>query len=210
VKRADFILAIILVTHIALIEVSYNSFIISYSEYYFSIFDILKYIDYPLTSMNLYKTLIGNESTGIYFLCIVLQMFTLFAVLVGIQKLRLMKSSQHLYMPNYENVHNEYIDKERIFIENLIDRSQIPLIGENLIHKYSSEFALKNFSFHLRKGEFFGLLGHNGCGKTTVFKIITGEINETSGVVRYAGMEKEKMIFHHKLNQGYCPQSGSL
>lgn len=45
--------------------------------------------------------------------------------------------------------------------------------------------ALKGISFGLSSGTVFGLLGTNGAGKSTTFKIMTGETNKTSGTVEY-------------------------
>lgn len=39
---------------------------------------------------------------------------------------------------------------------------------------YSSESVLKDISFHVAKGELFGILGPNGSGKTTLLKMISG------------------------------------
>ena len=47
--------------------------------------------------------------------------------------------------------------------------------------------ALKDVSFHLRKGEFIFLTGHSGAGKSTVLRLIYGEHQPTSGDVRVSG-----------------------
>lgn len=41
--------------------------------------------------------------------------------------------------------------------------------------------AVDNLSIGIEKGEVFGLLGVNGAGKTTAFKMLAGEITSTSG-----------------------------
>ena len=43
----------------------------------------------------------------------------------------------------------------------------------NLTHRYGDRTALSNISFDVRKGEIFGLLGPNGGGKSTLFRILT-------------------------------------
>ena len=48
------------------------------------------------------------------------------------------------------------------------------VIGENL---------LENFSFEVQEGECVAILGRNGCGKTTLFKILTGEMDYDDGEV---------------------------
>lgn len=47
--------------------------------------------------------------------------------------------------------------------------------------------ALANVSFHIRKGEIFGLIGPNGAGKTTLFNVISGFLRPDSGRVDFLG-----------------------
>ncbi len=55
---------------------------------------------------------------------------------------------------------------------------------ENLTKKYKSgTMALKGINLEVKKGDFFGLLGANGAGKTTIIGILTGLTNKTSGKV---------------------------
>ncbi|MBS5983954.1 MAG: ABC transporter ATP-binding protein [Clostridium butyricum] len=54
--------------------------------------------------------------------------------------------------------------------------------------KYSREhYALYNISFEIKKGETVGILGTNGSGKSTILKIITGVLTQTSGEVTVNG-----------------------
>ncbi|MFV0502001.1 MAG: ATP-binding cassette domain-containing protein, partial [Bacteroidales bacterium] len=43
----------------------------------------------------------------------------------------------------------------------------------NISKKFNSEYALKNISFEVEKGEIFGIIGPDGAGKTTLFRILT-------------------------------------
>ena len=45
---------------------------------------------------------------------------------------------------------------------------------EGLTRKYGDLTAVDDVSFSIRKGEVVGLLGHNGAGKTTVMRMLTG------------------------------------
>ena len=49
---------------------------------------------------------------------------------------------------------------------------------------YDEFEALKNVSFRVEKGEFIGLIGHNGAGKSTILKVISGILKPTEGTVR--------------------------
>lgn len=53
--------------------------------------------------------------------------------------------------------------------------------------KKKKKGILEDISFSVKKGESVGLIGHNGAGKTTILKIITGIINPTKGSVRVNG-----------------------
>ena len=54
-------------------------------------------------------------------------------------------------------------------------------------------FALRDISFHLRKGEFMFVTGPSGAGKTTMVKLVTMEERPTQGVVRVSGFTSDKM-----------------
>lgn len=66
------------------------------------------------------------------------------------------------------------------------------IMVENLKKSYKSKAVLDNLSFSVEKGEFFGLLGHNGAGKSTTIECILGLKNFESGTVKILGMNPKK------------------
>lgn len=52
---------------------------------------------------------------------------------------------------------------------------------QNLTHRYGDRIALSNVSFEVKKGEIFGLLGPNGGGKSTLFRILSTMMVPTEG-----------------------------
>jgi ABC-2 type transport system ATP-binding protein len=54
---------------------------------------------------------------------------------------------------------------------------------QHLYKKFGGKVALKNVSFHVKQGEIYGLLGHNGAGKSTTLGIILGMIAADQGDV---------------------------
>ncbi len=60
---------------------------------------------------------------------------------------------------------------------------------EGLTHRYGERLALDAVSFSVRKGEIFGLLGPNGGGKTTLFKILSTALTPTAGTARIVGVD---------------------
>lgn len=53
--------------------------------------------------------------------------------------------------------------------------------------KYTEHYALRDVNMDIKKGETVGIIGTNGSGKSTILKIITGVLNQTSGTVTIDG-----------------------
>ena len=62
---------------------------------------------------------------------------------------------------------------------------------KNLNKKYKNFNAVNNLNFEIKKGSIIGLLGPNGCGKTTTLGMILGLIKPTSGTVNINGKNIE-------------------
>jgi ABC-2 type transport system ATP-binding protein len=63
---------------------------------------------------------------------------------------------------------------------------------QNLTHRYGDRIALAKVSFEVREGEIFGLLGPNGGGKSTLFRILSTMMVPTDGRAIIAGHDVEK------------------
>ena len=63
---------------------------------------------------------------------------------------------------------------------------------ENLTHRYKSRIALSDLSFEVAEGAVFGLLGPNGGGKSTLFRILATMMTPTSGRLTVAGFDVER------------------
>ena len=62
---------------------------------------------------------------------------------------------------------------------------------KNLKKNYSSKEAVKDISFNIRENEILGLLGPNGCGKTTTIGMLLGLLKPTDGEIRIDNMNFE-------------------
>ncbi len=62
------------------------------------------------------------------------------------------------------------------------------LVANGLFKKFNDKPALTDFSFHVRRGEIYGLLGHNGAGKSTSLGIILGMVYPDRGDVTIGGI----------------------
>ena len=76
------------------------------------------------------------------------------------------------------------------------------IIVENLSKNYQSKEAVKNINFTIDENEILGLLGPNGCGKTTTIAMMLGLLKPTNGRVRIHGqdIEKNRTALLHKMN----------
>jgi ABC-2 type transport system ATP-binding protein len=79
--------------------------------------------------------------------------------------------------------------------------------AEALCRYYGDFLAVNKVSFSIKKGEIVGLLGHNGAGKTTIMKMLTGFLEPSSGRVLIDGsdIEHDRTIMQSQL--GYLPEN---
>ena len=72
----------------------------------------------------------------------------------------------------------------------------------NLRKNYGKKEAVKNLNFKINKGEIIGLLGPNGCGKTTTIAMILGLLKPTSGkiIIKKKNLEEERINLLEKIN----------
>ena len=84
------------------------------------------------------------------------------------------------------------------------------IIARNLTRNYGAFTAVDDVSFKIEEGEIVGLLGHNGAGKTTIMKMLTGFLEPTSGSVEIDGhnMESERSLAQSYV--GYLPENCPL
>ena len=83
-----------------------------------------------------------------------------------------------------------------------------PVISfEDVSIKYHNIFALQNVSVDIYQGDYIGIFGPNGSGKTTFLKTIIGLIEPNSGRVRVLGSENIKKV---RSKVGYVPQNISV
>jgi urea ABC transporter ATP-binding protein UrtE len=67
---------------------------------------------------------------------------------------------------------------------------------------YGSVPILADVSFSVEAGEFVGILGHNGMGKTTLLRTLMGYLPATAGTIRFAGQEVTHLPTHQRARRG--------
>jgi ABC-2 type transport system ATP-binding protein len=79
--------------------------------------------------------------------------------------------------------------------------------ADRLTRRYGDFLAVSNVSFSIEQGEIVGLLGHNGAGKTTIMKMLTGYLEPSSGVVRVDGVDLAEDPQAVQMTLGYLPEN---
>ena len=80
----------------------------------------------------------------------------------------------------------------------------------SLCRNYAAFRAVDNVTFEVERGEVVGLLGHNGAGKTTVMKMLTGFLQPSSGSVVIDNMEISDHRYEVQKQIGYLPENCPL
>ena len=87
----------------------------------------------------------------------------------------------------------------------------MPIISvENLTKSYGKAKALKGVSFDVAEGEIFGIIGPDGAGKTTLFRILTTLLLANSGKATVNGLDVRKDFKKIRRHIGYMPGRFSL
>lgn len=81
---------------------------------------------------------------------------------------------------------------------------------ENLSHRYSIQWAVKDVSFEIPEKGVYGLLGSNGAGKSTTMNIMSGVLKQTQGGVYIKGINMAKDPIGAKKQIGFLPQKPPL
>jgi len=84
------------------------------------------------------------------------------------------------------------------------------IVAEGLTKKFGSFTAVDHVSFKIRRGEIFGFLGSNGCGKTTTMRMLTGLLPATEGSAELFGKPVDGGSMEIRRHLGYMTQLFSL
>ncbi len=84
------------------------------------------------------------------------------------------------------------------------------IVVNNLERKFGDFYAVKNLSFTVRQGEIFGLLGANGAGKSTTFRMLCGLLPASGGNLEVAGHDLRRAQAPARGMIGYMAQRFSL
>jgi len=90
------------------------------------------------------------------------------------------------------------------------DHGKPAIVAEGLTRRFGDFTAVDDVSFKIERGEIFGFLGSNGCGKTTTMKMLTGLLPPTQGEAWLFGEKTRSHDISSRKRVGYMSQSFSL
>ncbi|XP_072756384.1 uncharacterized protein Ldd isoform X2 [Anoplolepis gracilipes] len=160
--------------------------------------------------MDTYKSPLGWDLLGLHYVVLIVIGAILFALNLMIEcrvlpDLRKQKVS-------YEVVEeDDDVARERLRVEAGMVDDTLKTVKLRKEYKsvYGTNVAVQNLSFGVQAGKCFGLLGVNGAGKSTTFKMLTTEIIPTAGKIILKGSEiGAGPLCNGEI--GYCPQSDAL
>jgi ribosome-dependent ATPase len=89
-------------------------------------------------------------------------------------------------------------------------KGEIAIEAEHLTMRFGDFTAVSDVSFRIERGEIFGFLGSNGCGKTTTMKMLTGLLPASEGIARLFGKPVDAGDMEVRRRVGYMSQAFSL
>jgi ribosome-dependent ATPase len=89
-------------------------------------------------------------------------------------------------------------------------QTEAAIEATDLTKRFGNFVAVDHASFRIRRGEIFGFIGSNGCGKSTTMKMLTGLLSASDGHASLLGHELDPKDIATRRRVGYMSQSFSL
>jgi ribosome-dependent ATPase len=89
-------------------------------------------------------------------------------------------------------------------------KSEIAIDAKDLTRRFGDFVAVDHVTMSIERGEIFGFLGSNGCGKSTTMKMLTGLLPPSEGTATLFGSSVEAGSMEVRKNLGYMTQAFSL
>lgn len=100
--------------------------------------------------------------------------------------------------------------KEVIIPPRQADESEIAIEARGLTMRFGNFIAVDHVNFRIARGEIFGFLGSNGCGKSTTMKMLTGLLPASEGEAWLFGQSVDPRDIETRRRVGYMSQAFSL
>jgi len=89
-------------------------------------------------------------------------------------------------------------------------KAEVAIEAKGLTQRFGDFVAVNHVDFRIERGEIFGFLGSNGCGKTTTMKMLTGLLPPTEGQAQLFGQPVDASNLESRRQVGYMTQLFSL
>jgi len=100
---------------------------------------------------------------------------------------------------------NEVVYVPDIFGDDVLSEDAI-IWTSSLTKRFGHEFAVRDVTFQVPRGQIFGFIGPSGSGKTTTIRILTGYYQQTSGKVLVFNTQPTRFTQEMRERIGYMPQ----
>jgi len=98
----------------------------------------------------------------------------------------------------------------QVMVPPFADDGEVAIEARDLTMRFGDFTAVDHANFRIRRGEIFGFLGSNGCGKTTTMKMLTGLLQPSEGTAWLFGEEVDPHDLATRRRVGYMSQAFSL
>jgi ribosome-dependent ATPase len=101
-------------------------------------------------------------------------------------------------------------DHREVLVPPLVASADIAIEARGLTMRFGDFTAVDHVAFRIRRGEIFGFLGSNGCGKSTTMKMLTGLLPASEGEAWLFGKKVDSRDIDTRRRVGYMSQAFSL
>ena len=76
---------------------------------------------------------------------------------------------------------------------------------EGITKRFGAIEAIRQLDLEIRPGEWLGLFGHNGCGKTTLLRVLVGLSKPSGGKILFEGKSPDREAWARPVRPGFWP-----
>jgi len=131
-------------------------------------------------------------------------------ILSSFQNLKYIEPSIKLLLREFDSKNNSYVKKNNLLKENIKPlkfQNEISLKDVSFSYPIRKEFSLSKISMNIKKGEFVGVIGKTGSGKSTLINLLIGLLKPTEGKVEVDEFNINESLTEWYKKIGYVPQS---
>jgi len=131
-------------------------------------------------------------------------------ILSSFQNIKYIEPSVKILIKEFDSKNNFYGKKNhkpKNLNMPLNFQKEIKLTNLSFSYPTRKEFLLSNMSMSIKKGDFVGIIGETGCGKSTLINLFIGLLNPLEGKVEVDGLNINSNITEWYKKIGYVPQS---